>query len=84
MHEFISETAAWGDLVSGPRIIDEHVRASMQGVLDDIQDGTFAKRWIEENKAGQPEYKRLMNADLEHPIEKVGADLRSRMDWLEN
>jgi ketol-acid reductoisomerase len=56
----------------------------MQAVLDDIQDGTFAKRWIEENKAGQPEYKRLMNADLEHPIEKVGADLRSRMDWLEN
>ncbi len=84
MHEFISETAAWGDLVSGPRIIDDHVRASMQAVLDDIQDGSFAKRWIEENKAGQPEYKRLMKADLEHPIEKVGADLRSRMDWLEN
>jgi len=80
MHEFISETAAWGDLVSGPRVIDENVRANMQAVLDDIQDGTFAKRWIEENKAGQPEYKRLMNADLEHPIEKVGAD----MDWLEN
>ena len=84
MHEFISETAAWGDLVSGPRVIDDNVRANMQAVLDDIQDGTFAKRWIEENKAGQPEYKRLMNADLEHPIEKVGADLRSRMDWLEN
>jgi ketol-acid reductoisomerase len=84
MHEFISETAAWGDLVSGPRVIDDNVRASMQDVLNDIQDGTFANRWIEENKAGQPEYKRLMNADLEHPIEKVGADLRSRMDWLEN
>jgi ketol-acid reductoisomerase len=84
MHEFISETAAWGDLVSGPLVIDENVRKNMQGVLDDIQDGTFAKRWIEENKAGQPEYKRLMKADLEHPIEKVGADLRSRMDWLEN
>ena len=84
MHEFISETAAWGDLVSGPRVIDANVRASMQEVLDEIQDGTFANRWIEENKAGQPEYKRLMNADLEHPIEKVGADLRSRMDWLEN
>ena len=84
MHEFISETAAWGDLVSGPRVIDDNVRASMQDVLNDIQDGTFANRWIEENKAGQPEYKRMMNADLEHPIEKVGADLRSRMDWLEN
>lgn len=83
MHNFISETAAWGDLVSGPRVIDHNVRASMQGVLDDIQDGTFAKRWIAENEAGQPEYKKMMNADLDHPIEKVGADLRSRMDWLQ-
>jgi ketol-acid reductoisomerase len=84
MHEFISETAAWGDLISGPRVIDDHVRGKMQEVLNDIQDGTFANRWIEENKAGQPEYKRLMKADLEHPIEKVGAKLRSQMDWLEN
>jgi ketol-acid reductoisomerase len=84
MHNFISETAAWGDMISGPRVIDEHVRGKMQEVLDDIQDGTFAKRWIEENKAGQPEYKRLMNADLEHPIEQVGVKLRAQMDWLEN
>ncbi len=84
MHEFISETAAYGDLVSGPRVIDAHVREQMQGILDDIQDGTFARNWIDENKAGQPEYKRLMDADLTHPIEKVGKDLRSRMDWLEN
>ncbi|MGI9206199.1 MAG: ketol-acid reductoisomerase [Woeseiaceae bacterium] len=84
MHEFISETAAWGDLISGPRVVDDHVRARMQEVLDDIRDGTFANRWIEENDAGQPEYKRLMNADLEHPIEEVGARLRSKMDWLEN
>ena len=84
MHEFISETAAWGDMISGPRVIDDHVRGRMQEVLNDIQDGTFANRWIEENKAGQPEYKRLMNADLEHPIEEVGARLRSQMDWLEN
>lgn len=84
MHEFISETAAWGDMISGPRVIDDHVRGKMQEVLNDIQDGTFANRWIEENKAGQPEYKRLMNADLEHPIEEVGARLRSQMDWLEN
>jgi len=84
MHEFISETAAYGDLVSGPRVIDAHVRQRMQEVLDDIQDGTFARNWIDKNKAGQPEYKRLMNEDLEHPIEKVGKDLRSRMDWLEN
>lgn len=84
MHNFISETAAWGDMISGPRVVDDHVRGKMQEVLDDIQDGTFANRWIEENKAGQPEYKRLMNADLEHPIEEVGAKLRAQMDWLEN
>ncbi len=84
MHNFISETAAWGDLISGPRVIDEHARAKMQDVLTDIQDGTFAKRWIAENEAGQPEYKKLMQADLDHPIEKVGAKLRAQMDWLEN
>jgi len=84
MHEFISETAAYGDLVSGPRVIDAHARQRMQEILDDIQDGSFARNWIDENEAGQPEYQRLMNADLEHPIEKVGKDLRSRMDWLEN
>ena len=84
MHEFISETAAYGDLVSGPRVVDEHARKRMQDILNDIQDGTFARNWIDENKAGQPEYKRMMDADLNHPIEKVGADLRARMDWLEN
>jgi len=84
MHEFISETAAYGDLVSGPKVVDAHTRARMQEILDDIQDGTFARNWIDEYKAGQPEYKRLMDADLRHPIEIVGKDLRSRMDWLEN
>jgi ketol-acid reductoisomerase len=55
MHQFISETAKWGDLISGPRVIDAHVRENMQGVLTDIQDGVFANRWIKENKDGQPE-----------------------------
>lgn len=84
MHEFISETAAYGDLTRGPRIVDQHVRDKMQEVLTDIQDGTFARQWIDENKSGQNEYKRMMSEDLAHQIEKVGADLRSRMDWLEN
>ena len=84
MHNFISETAAWGDMISGPRVIDEHARAKMKEVLTDIQDGTFAKRWIEENEAGQPEYQKRMQADLDHPIEAVGRQLRSQMDWLEN
>jgi len=83
MHNFISETAAWGDMISGPRIIDDHVRSNMQEVLDEIRDGTFAKRWIAENEASQHEYKKLMQADLEHPIEETGAMLRAQMDWLE-
>jgi ketol-acid reductoisomerase len=83
MHKFISDTAAWGDMVSGPRVVDDSSRAAMKTILTEIQDGTFAKNWIAENEAGMPEFKRMMSADLEHPIEKVGADLRSRMDWLE-
>jgi ketol-acid reductoisomerase len=83
MHKFISDTAAYGDMVSGPRVVDEDSRKQMKAVLEDIQDGTFARNWIAENEAGMPEFKRMMNADLEHPIEKVGAELRSRMDWLE-
>ena len=83
MHKFISDTAAWGDMVSGPRVVDASSRAAMKQVLIEIQDGTFARNWIAENEAGMPEFKRMMNEDLEHPIEKVGSDLRGRMDWLE-
>jgi ketol-acid reductoisomerase len=83
MHKFISDTAAYGDMVSGPRVVDENSREKMRAVLQDIQDGTFARNWIAENEAGMPEFKRMMDADLEHPIEKVGTDLRSRMDWLQ-
>ena len=83
MHKFISDTAAWGDMVSGPRVVDQGSREAMKAVLTDIQDGTFASNWIAENEAGMPEFKKRMQADLDHPIEKVGADLRGRMDWLE-
>jgi ketol-acid reductoisomerase len=83
MHKFISDTAAYGDMVSGPRVVDENSRKKMQAVLTDIQDGTFARNWIAENEAGMPDFKRMMAADLEHPIEKVGTDLRARMDWLQ-
>lgn len=83
MHKFISDTAAWGDLVSGPRVVDDRARAAMKSILAEIQDGTFARNWIAENEAGMPEFRKKMNADLEHPIEKVGADLRGRMDWLQ-
>jgi len=83
MHKFISDTAAWGDLESGPRVVGDSSRAAMKTILNEIQDGTFARNWIAENEAGMPEFKRKMNADLEHPIEKVGAELRGRMDWLQ-
>ncbi len=83
MYKFISDTAAWGDMVSGPRVVDDQSRAAMKAILADIQDGTFARNWIAESENGMPEFKRMMQADLEHPIEKVGADLRGRMDWLE-
>ena len=82
MHKFISDTAAWGDLVSGPRVVNESSRAAMKDVLTDIQDGTFARNWIAENENGMPEFKAKMQADLDHPIEDVGRKLRGRMDWL--
>jgi ketol-acid reductoisomerase len=83
MLQFISETAQYGDYVSGPRIIDAGTKARMKEVLNEIQDGTFARNWTAEYQAGLPNYKRLKRADLEHPIEKVGAQLRARMPWLQ-
>ncbi|HVY79940.1 MAG TPA: ketol-acid reductoisomerase [Steroidobacteraceae bacterium] len=82
MHEFISETAKWGDLISGPRVVNDRAKKEMGKILEDIRKGRFAKRWIEENKAGKPVYRELLNKDLNHPIEKVGAQLRARMPWL--
>ena len=82
MHKFISDTAAWGDMVSGPRVVGDASRAAMREVLGDIQDGTFARNWVAENENGMPEFKAKMQADLDHPIEDVGRRLRGRMDWL--
>lgn len=82
MHRFISETAKYGDLTRGPRIVNERVKKEMVKVLKEIQSGRFARQWIAENKAGRPNYQRLLKTDLEHPIEKVGAALRARMPWL--
>jgi ketol-acid reductoisomerase len=78
----VSDTAEYGDYVSGPRIIDENVRATMQAVLKDIQDGSFANRWIEENESGRHEFERLRSADRDHMIERVGARLRGQMPFL--
>jgi ketol-acid reductoisomerase len=84
MLEFVSETAQYGDYVSGPRVVDAGTKQRMKEVLTDIQDGTFARNWTAEYQAGLPNYKRLKQADLDHPIEKVGAKLRARMPWLQS
>ncbi len=83
MLEFVSETAQYGDYVSGPRVIDAGVKARMKEVLRDIQDGTFTRNWVAEYKAGLPNYNRFKQADMEHPIEQVGKQLRARMTWLQ-
>ena len=78
----VSDTAEYGDYVSGPRVIDEHVRETMRQLLAEIQDGTFAARWVAENEAGRAEFERLRAADRDHPIEQVGARLRAQMPFL--
>lgn len=82
MHDFISETAKYGAVASGPRIITDETRGRMREVLKDIQSGAFARDWILENQAGKPRYNAMLNADRNHPIEKTGAALRERMAWL--
>src|SRR5215471_5942589 len=79
----VSDTAEFGDYVSGPRIIDDRVRHTMRAVLGDIQDGTFASRWIAESESGAAEFKRLREADRDHQIERVGAQLRAQMPFLD-
>lgn len=75
MHNAISDTAEFGDYVTGPRIIDQHTREQMRAVLRDIQDGTFARSWILENQAGCPKLYALRRKDAQHPIEEVGRQM---------
>ena len=82
MNEFISETAKWGSVASGPRVINNETRARMKEILGEIQSGQFAREWIAENEAGKGTYDALVKADSDHPIEIVGAGLRERMAWL--
>jgi ketol-acid reductoisomerase len=79
----VSDTAEYGDYVSGPRIIDDRVKQSMRGVLDDIQSGAFAQRFIADQDAGAPEFKALRAQGEQHPIEKVGSELRGLMAWID-
>ncbi|HWW33406.1 MAG TPA: ketol-acid reductoisomerase [Steroidobacteraceae bacterium] len=82
MHQFISETAKYGDLTRGPRIVDERVKKQMRKVLKEVQSGKFARQWIKENQTGKANYQKMLAADIDRQIEKVGASLRARMPWL--
>ena len=84
MHEFVSETAIYGDLSRGPRIINSETKERMKTILEEVQNKTFAQEWIEENKTGKENYNRMMDDDQNQQIEKVGKELRERMSWLKN
>jgi ketol-acid reductoisomerase len=80
----VSDTAEYGDYVSGPRVIDAHVKANMEAVLADIQSGAFAARFIADQDAGAPEFRSLRARAEQHPIEQVGKSLRSMMAWVDS
>ena len=82
MRYSISDTAEYGDLTRGPRVIDEGVRDEMRRILGEIRDGSFAEEWIAENRAGRPLFSKLRQQGREHQIEKVGAELRAMMPFV--
>ncbi|HSG04799.1 MAG TPA: ketol-acid reductoisomerase, partial [Nitrospiria bacterium] len=82
MRYSISNTAKFGDVSRGPRIITDETRAEMKKILGEIQSGSFAKEWILENKAGRPSFNALLKKGEGHPIEEVGKKLRGMMPWL--
>ena len=82
MRYSISNTAEYGDYISGPRLIDESVKARMKNVLEDIQSGRFTKDWVLENAAGQASFKAMRRRESEHQIEEVGERLRGMMPWI--
>ena len=82
MRYSVSDTAKYGDVTRGPRIINEDVREEMWEILEEIQSGEFAREWILENQAGRPVFNALLKRDAEHPIEEVGKELRAMMSWI--
>lgn len=82
MRYSVSNTAEFGDMTRGPRIIDDRTRAEMKKILQEIRSGEFAREWILENSAGRPVFRALERLGAEHPIEKVGEKLRSMMSWI--
>ena len=84
MRYSVSDTAEWGDLSVGPKIVTEETKKAMKQALKNIQEGEFAREWILENRAGRPKFKALARAGKEHQIETVGKQLRAMMPWLKN
>lgn len=82
MRYSVSDTAEWGDYCSGKRIITKETRKEMQLILKEIQDGSFAKNWIKENEKGRPKFNKIKEKEKDHMIEKVGAELRKMMKWI--
>lgn len=82
MRYSVSDTAEYGDYVSGPRVVGPEVKERMKQVLADIQNGSFAKQWILENQVGRPQFSALRRQNAQHPIESVGRELRGMMAWL--
>jgi len=83
MRYSVSDTAEHGDYVAGPRIVTAETKQAMQKLLDEIKDGTFAKKWIEENHTGRPQFNKIRASEQDHPIETVGAQLRGMMPFLD-
>jgi ketol-acid reductoisomerase len=83
MRYSISDTAEYGDYTRGPRVVTDATRAEMRRILDAIQDGSFAREWLAENRNGRPNFERMRQADRHHEIERVGAQLRAMMPWSE-
>ncbi len=80
----VSDTAEYGDYVSGPRVIDPHVKENMKAVLGDIRNGSFAQRFIDDQDAGAPEFRALREKGAQHPIEATGRELRKLMAWVDS
>jgi ketol-acid reductoisomerase len=83
MRYSISDTAEFGDVTRGPRVITDSTREEMKKILTEIQDGTFANEWVAEDEAGRPNFQKLVEQGEQHPIEEVGKKLRGLMSWVD-
>ncbi|MGB3058037.1 MAG: ketol-acid reductoisomerase, partial [Candidatus Omnitrophota bacterium] len=83
MRKRVSDTAEYGDITRGKRVINQETRQEMKRILEEIQSGKFAEEWIKENKEGRPNYNKITEEEKQHPVEKIGETLRKMMPWLE-